>query len=291
MRRVLWLPLLAVALVLAVAAGASAQSATPLYLGQGTPQTAAPVPGGLGAEPPPFTMNPATGPPPYSPFVRPIPPNTQIAQEAGFGLTAPAGIPAPIAGASAISITDDAVYVISGGMMLKYDKNLCLVEQIPLPASASTSEAGLAAIPPAVGRGRAWISLLTGLNAQGYTFGKGTAYVWLDPEGKALHYLVNLTNVDNITGVYIHYRLGNLPDVQAPAVAPLYVGPIITAPFTGTLAQGTITSDNLINLMAERPLGNLLLAIIQGRAFVTVHTTQRPQGELMGKLVPLVTGA
>jgi hypothetical protein len=52
----------------------------------------------------------------------------------------------------------------------------------------------------------------------------------------------------------------------------------------GVLAEGVITADNLVNALAGQPLEALLEAIRAGNAYVNVHTSQFPPGEVRGQI-------
>ena len=52
----------------------------------------------------------------------------------------------------------------------------------------------------------------------------------------------------------------------------------------GTLATGTFTETDFVGPLAGMPLSYLREAISQGRAYVNVHTTQFPGGEIRGTI-------
>jgi hypothetical protein len=54
--------------------------------------------------------------------------------------------------------------------------------------------------------------------------------------------------------------------------------------FTGVLAQGTITAANLMGPLQGKTLEDLVSVIKAGDAYVNVHTTAHPGGEIRGQL-------
>ena len=49
-------------------------------------------------------------------------------------------------------------------------------------------------------------------------------------------------------------------------------------------AEGVITASSLVGSLAGQPLSTLLDRIVSGEAYVNVHTTQFPPGEIRGQI-------
>jgi hypothetical protein len=118
------------------------------------------------------------------------------------------------------------------------------------------------------------------------TNARGVAIFQLSPDGTQLSYRLIASNIDNILQAHIHAR--GAAGVNAPVVAFLYPDnpPAVLIPgrHDGTLATGTITSADLIGPLAGMTLVDLLDAISDGDAYVNVHTTANPGGEIRGQL-------
>jgi hypothetical protein len=86
-----------------------------------------------------------------------------------------------------------------------------------------------------------------------------------------------------------HIHLGSPADV-GPVVAWLYPdGPppqLIPGRFSGVLAEGTITSDDLVGPLAGHSLEHLLDQMRAGNTYVNVHTLTFPPGEIAGSIIP-----
>ena len=54
--------------------------------------------------------------------------------------------------------------------------------------------------------------------------------------------------------------------------------------FTGVLARGTITAANLVGPLKGKAVEDLVRDIRAGDAYVNVHTTAHPAGEIRGQI-------
>ncbi len=117
------------------------------------------------------------------------------------------------------------------------------------------------------------------------TRAQGQAIFMLSTDGQTLYYTLIAANIENILQSHIHLAAEG---VNGPIVAWLYPsGPppvLIPGRFDGVLAQGAITSANLVGPLAGHPLSDLIAAMEAGNTYVNIHTTQHPGGEIRGQI-------
>ena len=111
--------------------------------------------------------------------------------------------------------------------------------------------------------------------------GRGVAKFQLSEDGLSLHYSLAVANIENVTASHIHLA----PAGTNGGVVVFLFGPAAPAgPLAGKIAVGTITGANLINALAGQPLSALLDHMNAGNAYVNVHTSQIPGGEIRGQI-------
>jgi CHRD domain len=130
------------------------------------------------------------------------------------------------------------------------------------------------------------------------TRAQGQATFQVSEDGTAIHYKLNVANIENVTAAHIH--LG-APGVNGGIVVFLYpntTGPALPPDggrIQGRIAEGTITAANLVGPLAGQPLSELIDAIDAGNTYVNVHTDDGvappntgsgdfPGGEIRGQL-------
>ena len=117
------------------------------------------------------------------------------------------------------------------------------------------------------------------------SLGQAEAQFRLSDDGSSLSYKLNVANIENVTQSHIHMAPAG---VNGPIVAWLYPSAppaqLIPGRSSGTLGEGTITAANLTGPLAGQPLSALVNAINAGNAYVNVHTSQFPPGEIRGNL-------
>ena len=117
------------------------------------------------------------------------------------------------------------------------------------------------------------------------TLAQGQAIFTLSKDGQTLHYKLIAANIENITQAHIH--LGP-KGVNGPIVLWLYPAApppvLIPGRFDGVLAEGDVSSANLVGLLAGHPLSDLIDEMEAGNAYVNIHTTQQPVGEIRGQI-------
>ena len=114
----------------------------------------------------------------------------------------------------------------------------------------------------------------------------GFAKVRLSEDNSTLSFEVVVCNIANVTASHIHVGAAG---TNGPVVLPFYSSPPLFNSTDGcdTLAQGTRTSADLI---ARPAIGintwnDFINALIVGNAYINVHTTAHPAGEIRGQLV------
>ena len=117
------------------------------------------------------------------------------------------------------------------------------------------------------------------------TLGQGQAIFMLSKDGQSLHYKLIAANIENITQAHIHL---SPKGVNGPIVLWLYPSapPAILIPgrFDGVLMEGDATAANLVGILAGHPLSDLIAQMESGNAYVNIHTSQNPMGEIRGQI-------
>jgi hypothetical protein len=117
------------------------------------------------------------------------------------------------------------------------------------------------------------------------TAAQGQAIFQLSKDGTELSYKLIASNILNITQAHIHLAPAG---VNGGIVAWLYpsAAPAVLIPgrHDGVLAEGTITAASLVGALAGRPLADLVDALETDNAYVNVHTSQFPPGEIRGQV-------
>lgn len=110
---------------------------------------------------------------------------------------------------------------------------------------------------------------------------KGEARFKLAKDEQSIDYVLEVENVKNVTSAFIH--LGR-EGYDGPPVATLYAGPEMAGFFSGVLARGTISANDLTGDLRGKPLDALLKLIRSGDAYVSVHTLAYPEGVIRGQI-------
>lgn len=118
------------------------------------------------------------------------------------------------------------------------------------------------------------------------TRAQGQATFKLDRAGGELAYRLIVANIDDVFMAHVHLAPAGQ---NGPVVAWLYPpdGPPpeqIDGRFDGVLAEATVTADDLVGPLAGEPLDALVEHLRTGGAYVNVHTTAHPAGEVRGQI-------
>lgn len=114
---------------------------------------------------------------------------------------------------------------------------------------------------------------------------QGQAIFQLNHTGTELSYRLIVANIQNVRQAHIHLA----PEgSNGPVVVWLYpAGPpaeLIPGRSQGTLSEGVITDTNLVGQLAGADLAALVDHIRNGNAYVNIHTSQFPPGEIRGQI-------
>jgi glucose/arabinose dehydrogenase len=102
-------------------------------------------------------------------------------------------------------------------------------------------------------------------------------------DNTAIEYALAVLNTQNITMAHIHIDTG-------VAVGPIVVwlfpqnppARLIPGNFNGVLTQGIFTAADFTGPLAGQSINDLIKLINDGKAYVVVHTSQNPPGEIRG---------
>jgi hypothetical protein len=112
---------------------------------------------------------------------------------------------------------------------------------------------------------------------------QGQAIFHVAKDGESIAYKLIVANIENVTMAHIHV---GPPGVNGPVVVWLYPesppAQLIPGRFQGVLAEGTITADDLVGQLAGAPLSDLIELLNTSGAYVNIHTSQYPGGEIRG---------
>ena len=125
------------------------------------------------------------------------------------------------------------------------------------------------------------------------THGRGLAKFMINPDGSTIEFRLIVANIENVIASHIHVAPAG---VNGPVVLFLY-GP--AAPgggrTNGVLSLGSATAANLVGPLVGQPLSALVDAMMNGNAYVNVHTSDGvdpantgpgdfPGGEIRGQI-------
>lgn len=101
--------------------------------------------------------------------------------------------------------------------------------------------------------------------------------------GRRLRYTVKVKNIEDITMAHLH--LGTVGDFGSPVVwlyPPSPPPKLKAGSFTGVLAEGTISAEDLIGPLRDEPLAELIKHMEKGHTYANIHTEEYPRGEICG---------
>lgn len=113
------------------------------------------------------------------------------------------------------------------------------------------------------------------------TMAKGEATFQLGKNGAELNYKVTVSDVENVTAAHIHQ---GAKGKNGPPVALIDIKGKKEGKFSGTLAEGTVTTKELMGSLKGKTVKDLVKEIDSGNAYINVHTGKYPDGEIRGQI-------
>ena len=108
----------------------------------------------------------------------------------------------------------------------------------------------------------------------------GKAEFKLSKDGKELTYKLHVKKIVNANAAHIHM---GAKGADGPPLVGLFSGQK-PGKFSGTLAEGTITANDLLGDYKGKSLDDLVNLIRSGDTYVNVHTDANPDGEIRGQI-------
>lgn len=103
---------------------------------------------------------------------------------------------------------------------------------------------------------------------------------WVKTSGDKIEYEVNVTDIDKANAAHIHMGESGK---NGPVVLTLFKDNP-TELKAGKLAEANLTASNLEGPLKGKSVSDLITAIKDGKAYVNVHSTDFPDGEIRGQL-------
>ncbi|MBM2831194.1 MAG: hypothetical protein HW414_246 [Dehalococcoidia bacterium] len=117
------------------------------------------------------------------------------------------------------------------------------------------------------------------------TEAKGEATVKFNSAMTQAEFEVKVSNIMDVTMAHIHLAAAGKNGTPVvwlyPSASP---AKLILGKSDGKLATGTFTAANLVGPLAGKSLNDLFSEITAGNAYVNVHTSKNPSGEIRGQL-------
>jgi hypothetical protein len=113
----------------------------------------------------------------------------------------------------------------------------------------------------------------------------GQAIFQLSKDGNSLSYKLIVANIENVTQAHIHLAPAGANGGVAAWLYPS--GPpsqLIPGRTNGILMQGELTGSDLVGALEGQSLSALIDEFNDGGAYVNVHTSQFPPGEIRGQI-------
>lgn len=131
-----------------------------------------------------------------------------------------------------------------------------------------------------------FIAILSNDDAGTDSPGRGVARFKISEDGQSVDFQLIVANIRNVTMAHIH--ISDVPGGSGPPAVWLYPSAPpqqeIPGRFQGVLASGGFDAGDFVGPLDGMTVQDLVTRITTGRAYVNVHTTQNPPGEIRGQV-------
>jgi hypothetical protein len=112
----------------------------------------------------------------------------------------------------------------------------------------------------------------------------GTGEFTLVGDGNTMQYTIDANNIDKVTDVFVAASSGGRYADLVQLRSGVNEGP--TGPISGTLVEGNFTASDFTGRLNIDQMSDLLKLILDGNAYVKIHTFDAPLGKIVGKITP-----
>ena len=99
------------------------------------------------------------------------------------------------------------------------------------------------------------------------------------PNGENVNYMINATNIKNVTEGHIHKGVNG---TNGPIVVTLFMA----EPNTNDVNEkGSITADKLRGPLEGKAITDLVASMKNGSTYANIHTDLKPNGEIRGQIM------
>lgn len=118
------------------------------------------------------------------------------------------------------------------------------------------------------------------------TNANGKVFFHLSQDKSKLYYTIYLMKADSVTMIHVHERNGQPIGPELVWLYPKgqHSPKLMPGPIDGQFVTGAITADDLSGPLKGHSLEDLIRVMKDDSAYVIVHTTMHPKGELRGKI-------
>jgi len=112
----------------------------------------------------------------------------------------------------------------------------------------------------------------------------GSASFMLSDDMESMSYSIYVDGIVDAQASHIHWAAAGENGPVVVNLFPTDQFSSVTGETSGLLAEGTITAADLVDQLEGMTLNDLIAGIMDGTAYVNIHTPTNPAGEIRGQL-------